>query len=204
MTDDALLSTPARSSLLESGGWQEGRMDEHQGRLPQGHLGEGGWEAPWLVTGGHPVGANPFSPPLPQAAGHYGAGYGDPQRHQGTDARLDEGASWARQHPHQPAHHDEHHAHFERYRREHEQRLDDDYASFRQQRFASEFEHWRNGRRDTVAPEHEGPLRSFGRAISEAVTGSRDPDLDALAGRGDRPQDDGTQREATDRFFERS
>ncbi len=98
---------------------------------------------------------------------------------------------------------DDHHGHYQQFRQEHERTLDDDYAAYRRHRFASEFEGWRTGRQERIAPEHESPLRSFGRAISETVTGARDPSPDAVADAADRPLDGGTQREATERFFER-
>jgi hypothetical protein len=189
MTDDALLSTPARSASLDSSGWQEGRMDEHQGRLPQGRVGQGAWEAPWLATGGHPVGANPFSPshsggrPVDadstQATGHYGPGYGDLKQHHGTEPQGN---------PQPHTGHDDHHHHYQRFRADHERQLDEDYAAYRRHRFASEFEQWRNGRQEAPAPREEGPLKSLGRAVSETLTGTREPDLQG----------------GSDRFFERS
>lgn len=201
MTDDALLSTPARSTATESSGWQDSRMDDHQGRLPQGRTGQGAGEAPWLATGGHPVGANPYSPPLQQAAGHYGAGYGD----RTTDFGSDEAG--ARRWPQDRPGHDEHH-HYQRFRADHERQLDEDYAAYRQHRFRSDFESWRQGRQDTIAPEHEGAVRSFGRAVSETVTGTRDPDLRDLGTDTGTPRDgvpdELEQRAETQRFFERA
>jgi len=209
MTDDALLSTPARSSALESSGWQEGRMDEQQGRGAGARLGQGAWEAPWLATGGHPVGANPFSPSeasgrpampdRPQATGHYGPGYGDRQQHFGNDVSTD-----GRAH----AGHDEHHHHYQRLRAEHERQLDEDYAAYRQHRFGSEFERWRNGRQEAMAPRDEGALHSLGRAISETVTGSQEPDLQGQEHGGAAPSEDTSRHDrqhgGTERFFERS
>jgi hypothetical protein len=96
--------------------------------------------------------------------GHYGAGYGDPARHLGTA-----GPPW---HPD-----DEHHEHWPRLRDEHARRLDEEYALWRREHFADEFERWRAARQEVIAPEHEGALRSWGRAVSEVVTGSRDPVL---------------------------
>jgi hypothetical protein len=184
MSDDALLSTPTSGSQPHSSGWQQGRMDEAQGRTASGASTPAIGEAPWLAAGGSPVGANSFSPPVSQAAGHYGAGYGDPTQHHGMGG---------------PVYHDEDHHHFHRLREEHARQLDADYEAWRRHRFGSEFEQWRQAREDQVAPRHEGALHSLGRAISETVTGSREPDLDQ-AGEGDGQ----SQRERTDRFFERA
>ena len=118
------------------------------------------------------------------APGHYGAGYGDPTRHFGIGG---------------PIYHDEHHHHFRQLREEHARQLDEDYAAWRRERFGHEFGQWRQARQDEVAPRGESPLRSLGRAISETVTGSREPDLDEV-GRDDRS----TQRARSDRFFERA
>jgi hypothetical protein len=119
---------------------------------------------------------------LSTPAGHYGAGYGDPARHFGMGG---------------PVYHDEDHHHFRRLRDEHARQLDEDYAAWRRERFGNEFEQWRQAREDQVAPRHEGPLHSLGRAISETVTGSREPDQ---AGEGDAM----AGRRRTDRFFERA
>jgi hypothetical protein len=163
MTDDALLSTPARIASPESIGWHEGRMDE---------------------------------PDPSQATGHYGAGYGDPQRHFGTQPQGQAGQ-------------DEHHHHYRRLRAEHERQLDEDYAAYRRHRFTSEFERWRNGRQETIAPRDDSPLESLGRAVSETVTGTQDPDLhtDTAGSRhaaAHDPSSHDRQHGGTERFFERS
>lgn len=75
---------------------------------------------------------------------------------------------------------DEHHPHYQQLRREHERQLDDDYAAWRRERFSGDFERWRQGRQESIAQRDEGPLESLGRAISDTVTGSRDPDLDQV------------------------
>jgi hypothetical protein len=118
------------------------------------------------------------SPP----AGHYGAGYGDLTEHLGMGG---------------PVFHDEHHHHYQQFRRDHERQLDEDYAAWRRHRFGSEFEQWRGARQDPPAPRHESALQSLGRAISDTVTGTREPDLDEL-------DDGGERRGRTERFFERS
>ena len=123
-----------------------------------------------------------LSTPMP---GRYGPGYGDP---------AGPPATW-------PADEDDHH-HYRRFRDEHARALDDDYAAWRRERFSSDFQRWRSDRPASVAPAHEGPLRSFGRAISEAVTGTRDSVHEAPQdSRGPAPA---ARRETTERFFERS
>jgi hypothetical protein len=190
MSDDALLSTPSAGRQPESSGWQQGRMDEAQGRTASSATTPATGEAPWLTAGGGPVGSNSFSPPVSQAAGHYGAGYGDPTQHLGMGG---------------PVYHDEHHQHFQRLRDEHARQLDEDYAAWRRHRFDNEFGQWRRSRQgqaqpqdqDELAPRREGPLHSLGRAISETVTGSREPDLDEV---GDAQR----ERNTGQRFFERA
>lgn len=96
---------------------------------------------------------------------------------------------------------DEHH-HYRRFRAEHERQLDAEYDAWRRSRFDNDFAQWRAQREvGTVppAPNHDGPLRSLGRAISEVVTGTRAPDTSALPateGRADL-HDAGSQRAAT-------
>lgn len=185
MSDDALLSTPLQGSQQpDTSGWQQGRMDESQGYTGSGATTPATGQAPWLTVGGGPVGSNSFSPPVSQAAGHYGAAYGDPTQHLGMGG---------------PVYHDEEHHHYQRLREEHARQLDEDYGAWRRHRFSHEFEQWRQGRRDQVAPRDEGPLQSLGRAISETVGGSRNPDLHEAA-----DSDRMAQRERTDRFFERA
>lgn len=221
MSDDALLSMPARSAMLQSSGWQEGRMDEGAGRTPgESQMHHGGWEAPWMATGGHPSGDNHFSPPIGQATGRYGPGYGDEGRHFSTDAE------WQRQRPDQAhgaggPHHDEHHHHYRQFRQEHERQLDEDYQAWRRHRFQSDFEGWRQQRGSSPpgqghggaprqdAGRSEGMLQGLGRAITEVVTGPREPGYEGRGGYNERDQafDGGTERErrdTTDRFFERS
>ncbi len=70
--------------------------------------------------------------------------------------------------------------HYHQLRSEHERQLDDDYQAWRQHRFSRDFEDWRNSRQQTtepIAPEHERPLQSLGRAVSDTVTGALAPDL---------------------------
>lgn len=139
-----------------------------------------------------------------RAPGHYGAGYGDPAvQHLGNDGPAFAVQGW----------HDD--DHYRRLREEHARGLDEDYAHWRRERFQQDFGRWRAGRQETLAPEHESPLRSLGRAISETITGSRDPSPSALdraaseTDRPDRPADAGMQRELdqrvkTSRFYERA
>jgi hypothetical protein len=74
--------------------------------------------------------------------------------------------------------------HYRQLRSEHERQLDDDYQAWRRHRFSRDFEDWRNSRQQTsepIAPEHERPLQSLGRAISDTVTGALAPDLGSTA-----------------------
>jgi hypothetical protein len=98
-------------------------------------------------------------------AGHYGAGYGDPTQHLGMGG---------------PVYHDEHHHHYQQFRREHERQLDEDYAAWRRQHPGGDFNDWRAQRQESVAQRDEGPLESLGRAISDTVTGTKQPDLERL------------------------
>ena len=243
MSDDALLSTPSRDRDGRSSGWQEGRMDEGWGRGPEVRLQQGGWEAPWLATGGHPSGANPFSPPMQQqATGHYGPGYGDPQRHFGMDpewrtgaGRVEGGGQPGREGAGHDVgrggHHDEHHHHYQRFREEHARQLDDDYQAWCEDCARRDGQSSPRGRQDSRRDDDrthqddqrgapsadegrsedrsEGVLQGWGRAITEVVTGPREPDHDQRVGYNERDQafDGGSQieqRERTDRFFERS
>jgi hypothetical protein len=148
-----------------------------------------------------------------RAPGHYGAAYGDPGvQHLGNDGGPTTSVAGGPAGNTGPGWHDEHH--YRQFRDAHARSLDDEYAAWRRERFTQDFGRWRDERQETVAPEHESPLRSFGRAISETVTGSRDPSPGALDSTArdtssDRPFDGGTEREADQRvksqaFFERS
>jgi hypothetical protein len=99
--------------------------------------------------------------------------------------------------PFQP---EDEHWHYRRFREEHARQLDDEYQQWRSQRTSGSFDEFRRtrssdplGQRDALAPRREGALQSLGRAVSETVTGTRQPDLDEAA-----------DPEATERFFERS
>jgi hypothetical protein len=189
MTHTALASPPPGDpSWLEGRPWTEtgpSMLDDRHAshRAPDtGWLRDDGWNADnhaengmhwqpaWRAGVGHPHGVADL-PPLPQqAAGHYGTGYGDEQRHfGGTNPAAT------------PAWHDEH-AHYRQLRDEHARQLDSDYEAWRRHRFATEFERWRGLETQRAAPEHEGALQGFGRAIAETVSGSgtRAPDMDEL------------------------
>jgi hypothetical protein len=132
------------------------------------------------------------------ATGHYGPGYGDPARHFGNATPGHADSPYGRYHPDDP--------HYEQLRREHERQLDEDYQAWRRHRFSSDFQTWRDARREPVAPSREGPLHSLGRAIGETVTGTQPPDLDEVRDRPE-PHDRPTEEEVrakTDRFFERA
>ena len=70
---------------------------------------------------------------------------------------------------------DEHDLHYQRYRRDVERQLDDEYRAFRASRAAPE--------NAPVAPPHEGLLESFGRAVAEVATAPESVDGDAVARR---------------------
>ncbi|HET9646365.1 MAG TPA: hypothetical protein VFP68_24100 [Burkholderiaceae bacterium] len=132
------------------------------------------------------------------ATDHYGRGYSDPTRHFGNAMSG---------HPDSPyGRYCEEDLHYHQLRREHERQLDDDYQGWRLHRFSSDFQPWRDARREPLAPSREGPLQSFGRAIGETVTGTQPPDLDEDRDRPeprDRPSEEEV-RATTDRFFERA
>lgn len=106
--------------------------------------------------------------------------------------------------------------HYRRFRDDHARGLDDQYRQWRAQNADARFDDFRRsrdplGQRDPVAPEHEGAMRSLGRAVSETVTGTRTPDLSErikpqpYADDDDRDEAEGEARgEKTSRFFERS
>jgi hypothetical protein len=111
--------------------------------------------------------------------GHYGPGYGERDWHLAPD---------------------DEHSHYRRFREEHARQLDEEYQQWCRQRFSGDFEDFRRsrtsrgsdplGRRDPLAPRDEGPMQSLGRAVSETVAGTRQPELE--------------ERKETERFFERS
>ena len=101
-------------------------------------------------------------------------------------------------------HHDEHFSHYQQFRREHERRLDEDYAAWRQQRFQNEFGSWRGTQQPPAGRHDPGILQSLGRAVSEAITGNGPLALEPQEPASAEAGAPGTPRPTTERFFERS
>jgi hypothetical protein len=90
---------------------------------------------------------------------------------------------------------DPHYTHYTQMRREHERRLDEDYAAWRRERFRREFEAWRSAR-----PARQ--VEPFVSPAGDERAAYGDPRDEPRRHLGER--DDSAPTEGADTFFERS